>query len=228
MTEAKDKNQGIYSLTEPVTMIVYIKAGEHPLFTPRPYIGKNGKPQGEPKYAADFVFNADSQDLKNMKALAAKLARMKWPDKPFDQLVFPFKNGDKEADKAAEKDKDRENLRGKVIVKGSSQYPARLSYIENGKIVDLENEAALLQAKPKFYSGVKALAQFNFVAYDAIGENAKGGVTAYLQIVLSTGKGEKLSGGMTAAEAFKGYVGSMSTDNPEAPGAGQNLDEIPL
>lgn len=217
MTETV-KQDGIFSLTIPVVMTF-----PH-LHEPQAF-KKGGKETGEAKYSATFNFDAASEDLKAMKTLAAKLARIKWPDKPFSELVFPFTSGDRLADERKKKGKDdNEWLRGKVCLASRSKYEPRLSYTEGDRIVDLENEAAKAAAKGKFYNGVEVLAQFNFVAYDGVGQN-KGGVTAYLNMVLSTGKGARLSGGQSASEAFKGYVGHVSAADPTAPGAGGVLDD---
>lgn len=225
------KTDGIYNLTIPVVGS-FLQIFEPKAFT------ENGKAKGDPKFSANLNILADSPDLAAMKTLAAKLARAKWPDKAFfatvqetgekiPQIIFPFSNGDKLADAAKEKKKDGEYMRGKVVISARSKYEPRLSYIDNGKIVDVENEAQRAIAKTKFFSGVELLAQLNFVPYDAVGQNGKPGVTAYLNMLLSTGKGTRIGGGQTASEAFKGYVGTVSTDNPlGAPGADQMLDDI--
>lgn len=209
MSEAS-KSDGIYNLTVPVVMQTFGNS----LLEAKPFM-KNGKAQGDPKYSANFIFPADHPDLKPMKELAAKLAHQKWPDKPLRELAFPFTSGDKVADKRKVKGKeDSEDLRGKVVMNIKSKYEPRISYLENGKIVDLETDTAKQMAKNKFYSGVEVLAQFNFVPYDPIGENAKGGVTVYLNMVLSTVKGKKLAGGKSASEVFKGYIGGVSAEDP--------------
>lgn len=211
------KADGIYTLTSPAILLFAN------LLEPKPFI-KNGKQQGEPKYSASLVFTAEHPDLKAMKEKAASLARTKWPDKPFSELAFPFSNGEKQADKRKAKGKDDgEFLRGQVVLKSSSKYEPRLSVLIGGRIVDLETEALKALHKKLFYNGVEVLGQLNFVAYDPIGENAKGGVTAYLNMVLSTGKGKRLSGGATASEVFKGYVGSVSAEDPTG---GDNLDDV--
>jgi hypothetical protein len=227
------KTDGIYNLLRPVIMSF------PQLLEPKAFV-ENGKPKGDPKYSANFNFEAESEDLKALKTLAAKLARAKWPDQPFflttqegikiPQIIFPFASGDKFADARKAKGKDDgEYMRGKVVVSSRSKYEPRLSYIDaNGHIVDLEGEMAKQAAKGKFYPGVEVLAQFNLVPYDAVGNNGKAGVKAYLNMVLSTGKGARISGGQTAAEAFKGYIGSVSAENPMGPGATADMsDEIP-
>jgi hypothetical protein len=79
-----------------------------------------------------------------------------------------------------------------------------------------------VKAKPKFYFGVEVLPQFNFVAYDGVGNNLDG-VTAYLNMVFTTNKGKRLSGGASAAETFKGYAGHTSTEDPTAGGGDEIL-----
>lgn len=218
MTEA-NKTDGIYNLTLPVVMVF-------PNLVEAKAFMKNGKAQGDPKYGATLVVPADHPDLKPMKELVTKLAKNRWPDKPFSELAFPFLSGDKAAEKRKAKGKDDgEYQRGKVLLTARSKYEPRLSYIENGKIVDLETDTAKQMAKNKFYMGVEVLAQINFVPYDPIGENAKGGVTAYLNMVLSTGKGKRLSGGASASEVFKGYAGSVSAEDPTG---GDSDDQIPM
>lgn len=218
MTEAS-KTDGIFNFTQPVVMIFPV------LFEAKAF-KKNGKETGEPKFKASFVFPKDSEDLKALKTLAAKLARAKWPDKQFSELVFPFASGDAQAEERKKKGKDdSDHLRGMVVMTAKSKYEPRLAYVEKGKIIDLETDTAKLAAKGKFYAGVEVLAQVNLAAYDGVGSN-KSGVTAYLNMVLSTVKGDRLSGGQTASEAFKGYVGAVSAEDPTAPGTSENLDDL--
>jgi hypothetical protein len=211
------KVDGIFNLTAPVVM-----SFPH-LFEAKAF-KKNGKETGEAKFSAQFIFPADSEDLKGMKQLAAKLARAKWPDRQFSELHFPFASGDKVAEKRVAKGKhDNDHIRGKVIITAKSKYEPKLAYIDNGRIVDIETEIQKAAQKNRFYSGVEVLAQINLLPY----EGGQGdGVTAYLNMVISTGKGARLSGGQTASEAFRGYVGSISAEDPTAPGADENLDDL--
>ena len=225
-------SDGIFNLTQPVVMSF------PQLFEAKAYM-ENGKMKGEPKYSANLNFDADSEELKAIKALAAKLARAKWPDKPFvlttqegvkiPQIVFPFTSGDKLADdRAAKGKKDGDWMRGKVVLTTKSKFEPRLSYVDRKKIIDLEGDIAKQAAKSKFYPGVEVLAQLNLVPYEGVGKDGKPGVTAYLNMVLSTNKGARISGGQTASEAFKGYVGAISSEDPTAPGASVDMsDDIP-
>lgn len=211
-------NEGQFTLTEPTTLTF-------PNLLEAKAVVKNGKPTGEPKYSSNFEFEPDSQDLKDAKAKAVAVARAKWPGRDLKELSFPFTVGDKLADKAQARKKDREFSRGKIVVTARSKYQPRLSVVEGGTIKDLEGDAIVAVGKRVFYSGVQALAQFNFVAYDGVGNNPDG-VTAYLNMVVSLNKGKKLtSGGASAAEVFKGYIGTVSDEDP----TGVDLDdEIPF
>lgn len=215
------KTDGLYAFTTPAIMI-------HPtLFEPKKFKSK-GKESGEPKYGANFVMERDSADLAAMKTLAAKIARAKWPDVDFKTLHFPFASGDKLADARKAKGKsDGEFQRGKVILVSRSKFKPRLSGKENGAVVDYDGDAEL-RAKGKFFFGAEALAQVNFVAYDKVGANPPG-VAAYLNLVYVNGKGTRLGGGAPAAEVFKGYMGSVTDEDPTAGASpGELDDEIPF
>lgn len=215
----------LFSLTLPVVMT-------HPnLFVARAF-GSKGKESGEPKFSANFIFAADSPELAAMKTAAGKVARARWPSRPFkdDQgnptIKFPFSAGDKiNARRTGKGKKADEHIAGKVVVAGRSKYEPRLAILEPGRgIVELEGPAREAN-KSKFYPGVEVLAQFNFVAYDGVGANPDG-VTAYLNMVLSTNKGKKIATGASAAEVFKGYAGHATTEDPT--GGDQLDDEIPF
>lgn len=211
-----EQNEGVYTLTEPTTLTF-------PNLLEAKAVQVKGKASGEPKYSSNFEFDPESEDLKALKAKAVAVARAKWPGRDLKELSFPFTSGDKLAEKAKAKSKDREFSRGKIVVTARSKYQPRLSVVEGGKIVDLEGDAIKARGRV-FYSGVSALAQFNLVAYDGVGNNPDG-VTAYLNMAVSLNKGAKLAGGASAAEVFKGYIGTASDEDP----TGADLDdEIPF
>lgn len=213
-----EKTDGIYNLTAPAIMTFPA------LYEARKFKA-NGKESGEPKFGANFTFEANSEDLKNIKQLAGKIARAKWPDRDLKTLKFPFTAGDKLADKrkAAGKD-DGEWQRGKVMISARSKFEPRLAVVLNGKVTDLDGDLKM-KSKNQFYSGVLCYAQFNFVPYDAVGGNPPG-VAAYLNMVFSLNKGERVGGGQSAVEVFKGYQGALSAEDPTS---AQTLDdEIPF
>jgi hypothetical protein len=205
----------IYNLTAPVVM-TFPNLHEAKAFGPK------GKESGEPKFSANFLFAPDNKDFKAMKALAVQIAHQMWPGRDVKELCFPFSSGDKLADDAKAKNKNAEFNRGKYVMAARSKYEPRLSGIENGVAVDYEGDARKA-AKSKFFPGVEVLAQFNFVAYKGVGRNPDG-VTAYLNMVFTTGKGERLGGGAPAAEVFSAYIGKPSNLDP----VGVMDDEIPF
>ena len=212
-----EKVDGRYTLTAETPMIFPA------LHEPRKSRDKQGREQGEPKYSGLLSFAEGHPDLDALKALAVKIGKAKWPDRDIvaefkaGRFKLPFDSGTRKADEYKAKkpgDETREWQRGKCLVPTHSgqQFPPQLCEINGGKLVVLEG-AARIAAKPKFYSGVKVLAQVNFVAYDGVSNNPDG-VTAYLQMVLTTGKGDRIAGGQDATEVFKAYMGNLSQVDP--------------
>lgn len=215
---AAPTNLDLYTLTEPVLL-------SHPsLFEAKRFRDpKTQKESGEPKFSANFVFEPGSADLKALKQMAAAIARAKFPGRELSTLSFPFKDGTKLADERKEKtakagkDSDGEFQRGKVILVTRSKFPARLSFIESGKIIDVEDplekdDAQVIKAKSKLFFGAMVLGQFRFVTHE-VGSNTPG-VNCYPQMILATGKGTRLTSRKPASETFKGYVGSASNEDP--------------
>lgn len=203
---SEQANIGIVNLTVPVVMI-------HPnLFVAKAFKAR-GKETGEPKYSASFLFTPDNPDFLSIKRAAKAVANARWPGRNVQELATPWTSGDKLADKRKAKGKsDGEFQRGNFVMAARSKFQPRLAIIENGRVVDLD-ENNLVPHKNKFYFGVEALAQFNLVAYEGVGQNPDG-VNAYLNMVLSTNRGKRLSSGSSAAEVFRGYVGSHSAEDP--------------
>lgn len=235
MSENTQENEGLYSFTAPVMMTF-------PNLQEAKAVQRNGKAVGEPKFSANFEFPADHADLAAIKALALKLCKAKWPGRNFGleaspvdanknpkqvTFMFPFASGDKLADAAKAKNKDREFSRGRAVLTSRSKYEPRLSAIINGKLTDLEGDTRKANAG-LFFSGGEVLAQINLVPYDGVQPNGVDGITAYLNMVLATGKGTKVAGGgKSAAETFKGYVGTTSQEDPTS-GMADMDDEIPF
>lgn len=220
---ADSKEKVVFNFTTPITL------SYENLFKPRQF-GKGEKASGTPKFDANFEIGPDSPDLPALKAAAVKVARAKWPDRDLKtEFKFPWTLGDKLADRAKLKGKDREFSRGKVVLVARSQFEPVLSIAENGKIIEYEGERRIL-AKPFFYPGVQVLVEISFEAYEGIGANPDG-VTAYLNKVFSTRKGQKIEA-LTAqrsssADVFKGYAGVLSTEDPTQ-GSSNLDDDIPF
>lgn len=230
MTEATEAT-GIVDILNPVVMAF-------PAVTEPRRVKLKGKETGDPKYGASFVFPLDHPDLKTLKSKMVALAAAKWPGRDIGAEVkagnfkLPISQGDSLIAKRKAKltamgkeyKAEADFMAGKVVLKTSSKYAPRLAIISGGKISpDLEGPA-IAANKSKFFFGAEVLVQINLQAYDRINEEAKDGITAYLNIVMPTGKGTRLSGGASAATVFAAYKGSTTDENPT-----EGLDdEIPF
>jgi len=244
MSEAVD---GVVAFTTPVVLAFPT------LFEAKKFKGKGGKEQGEPKFGASFVLDPESSDTKALKSKAMQVAKAKWPGRDVaaesrprvmkddttgetvtmpSKFTFPFKSGDKLcaervaklANEGKQDDGKGDFQKGKVMIKVSSKFQPRMAVIVGGKIIDLDTPELITLHKGKFFFGAEVLLQVNVVAYDKVGDGGTDGVTIYPNLVLATGKGTRLSGGASAAEVFKGYVGTVSTVDP---GVNDIGDDIP-
>lgn len=219
-----------FAFTAPVVMA-------HPtLITPRKF-GPKGKETGEPKFSANFIFDPASADLKALKDGTIALIRGEWPTLDIGgalkekKLQIPFSDGTDAANARAKeceakgKKADGEYQRGKTNLVARTKHPPRLAVILNGKVLDLDTEALRAAHAGQFFFGAEVLAQVTLTTHDAVGANPPG-VNAYLDMVLATGKGERLAGGASASEVFKGYAGSYSAENPNK--GPVRDDEIPF
>lgn len=230
-----DEETGIFDMTVPTTMMVYLYKGVSALVSPAPYIDPDtGKERGDPRFGAEFLFAADHPDLLPLKKLAAQMAQAKWPGLDLSpaarKVKFPFANGNQRAADRKAKGKDGSLTVNKAILKASSKYAPMVSWIENGKLTEIvSTDLANSPALGKFFSGAECLATFKFVTTEIKDKDAEGGikryVSAYLNKVFSTGKGTRVGGGRSAAEAFKGYIGQSTTEDPTAGDVG---DDIPF
>ena len=246
MSEAVD---GTVAFTTPVVLAF------PNLFEAKKFKGKGGKEQGEPKFGASFTLDPESPDTKSLKSKAMQVAKAKWPGRDVAaesrprvvtdeqgvsmtlpaKFAFPFKSGDKlcaeRVAKLAKEGKQDDGKgdfqKGKIVIKVSSKFQPRLAVIAGGKIVDLDTPELITLHRGKFFFGAEVLLQVNVVGYDKVGDGGTDGVTIYPNLILATGKGTRLSGGASAAEVFKGYVGNISAEDPGS-NADMEDDMIPL
>lgn len=195
---------------------------------------RNGKEVGDPRFDILVAFEPDSSDFLAIKALTVQIALAKWPGRKLGEqsktgdFAFPFTDGTKAADRAKLKGKDMEAARGKILLKAKSKFRPSLNYIgPTGEVVALyDDEQAIKAAANKFYRGVEVGLSLEFNAYEGTQtdtQNIPDGVSVYLQKVLSLNRGERLQGqGRSSAEAFKGYAGKVSDEDPTA---GMDLDD---
>lgn len=200
-----DPNAGLYKFSTPHVLIY-----PH-LLTPRAFKDPKTGREGKPRYEASFLFNDLSDiDLTAMVTIAADAARAMHPGRDLKSLRMPFKKGDELAAKAEAKSKERNWAKGSIILETKTEHLPKMGVVKAGRVVDLLSPAEVAANIGAFYSGTEAYAQVRFVAYEGMG----GGVTAYLQHVLSLNKGDKIAGGQSTAEVFGGYIGIETNEDP--------------
>jgi hypothetical protein len=204
----------------------------HPALTEARQFKRDGVAVGKPKFGASFMYAPESEEYKELKRIAARVARKQWPDCDLKTIRFPFRDGTKIAEERKATNAkhaangqdllpDAEYCRGKALVKASSLFPPKLGGIVNGKAVEYEGEAAIAKYGERFYFGAEALITYVFKALSITDTDAAGDkiekrfVAAYCQEVVVTGKGAKIrSGGKSLAERFAGYKGGVTEDDP--------------
>jgi Protein of unknown function (DUF2815) len=220
-----------FMTTSPVTLIFPT------LITPKQF-QKDGKPTGDPKFSATFLFSPDHPDLAAMKALWVRIIEEKWPGRwareqgekkagsTSGHLKLPFELGNVLADKAKGKGKPKEFYRGKISIasKSDDKHPPGLAgFNAKGEMENYLDDAVKKLNAKKFYAGALVYVQFNFVTYTS---PQLEGVTSYINHVLARGDGTPIpeaerSGGPRTSEVFKGYRGHTSTEDPTT---GQQFD----
>lgn len=213
-----------------VTVMVPVLASFLNIDKPR-RVKRGGREVGEPKYSVSLEFEPDSPDLAAIRAKIVSQAQAEFPGKDVPaairdgKFLVPIEDGDKLADKAKQKAIDagtpdkrlREWSRGKKVLTARTAKAPGVAVVRGGQIVQLEDAAAVTAARSAyFYTGVKVLAELDFVAYAGIDDGLPG-VACYLSSICSTGKGEKLiKEGRDLASTFSGYQGLDSDEDPTA------------
>ena len=197
-------------MTEPAPMVwVY-------LVKPRA-----GDPKRKPRYETSFLLKPGSADLARIEQEVFSLAREKLGR--VEGISLPLARGDRLADEAKAKGKDREFLRGYVRLSchapvtklnGEPLMPPRLKVIVDRQIVDRTDDRPLAQTA--LYSGVLAIGTLSFSAFEGMG----GGVSCYVNEVLSLNRGDRIQTGVSDeekyAEVMTKHVGHVSAVDPTA------------
>lgn len=189
------------------------------VITPRAY-KENGVAKGDPTFDATFVLTPEQ--LAEVLKVAKAVANEQWPGKALKELKLPFKKAEVAIAIAIEKKKDSSIYTpGTYLLEARTKKQPILSWLEGGKVVEqrIENAAVV---KQKFYHGCWTVPRLNFAIKTKNGD----GIKAYLDNLFWYKDGEKI-GGISSAEMFKGYIGSVSTEDPT--GSSTDLDdEIPF
>ena len=171
------------------------------------------------RYEVTFVFTEDHPDFAAIKAaLAAAMKDLKAAGRK-----VPIERGDKLADAAQEKDRDRECLRGKLLVKAhlplmsrkkEALLPPRLYVAQDGKFISHSNRADYTSA---FYNGVMVRGEITIIPFEGMG----GGASIWVNELVSYNHGDRLNvGGGEDPQNKYGtpveYVGHVSSKDPTA------------
>lgn len=209
------------------------------LITPKQFV-RNGKPQGDPKFSVNMIFNMDQDEkfrhfpesgdpvLVSIKKLGQELAAKKWPGKKMGELFPPKQsngipkgwliiNGDKKAAEMEAKGKDAEAYKGKFVIAATSteSVPPELRYLDGKKQITLDrtNEKDMAKAKELFVGGYYcATAVLNLMAHTVDDNNF---ITAYVNNLLFWKKGEKIGKG-SLMDRFEGIEGGEADFDPTA------------
>lgn len=198
---ADEKNQEGIIITEPVVLMF-------PQFFEPKRVKRNGKEVGEPKYSVQMIIT--KANAKALVKRAKEIAKAHFGN-DLDGVVFPFKDGDKEAEKARSKGYNGDHYEDMVVLKASSKYPPGLCDRQGNDVIDPK----------KIYSGIHARLELNFVAYDPVGEGGKSGVTAYFNSAIVWAEGTRLTG-KSAQDTFAEYMGKDTEKDVD------DDDEIPF
>lgn len=234
MTNATEKQED-FNFTKPVLM-TYANITEAKAFK------KGGVEKGDPKYSAVFVMEPDHPDFvrlksevtallqaKNVTGKKLKVGRLTEEQeqaKSHIEVQVPWKDGTAFADAQKAEGKDGEYARGKMLVKASSKYQPVLNALEGKKLLEFTTpESIAATAKKYFYSGAYGLPGVGLHWYK--GDQGKpDGVSLYFNIIVFTKHGTRIGGKTrSAAEAFKGYLGSIKDEDPTG-GAGTDDNEL--
>ena len=196
----------------------------------------NAVEEANARFRVTLLIEPGSPAHKGMEAAAIAAAKAKWPALPLKDVKFPFKLGDKLNEKAAakraatksEKPQDRPEMAGKIVLYTASKFRPKLVLLTGGNTVEYKGEEVIKANLDKFYGGVMAHAELNFVANgDPDNEQFKPNVTAYINGLASTNRGEALSGRRSGADVFSQYAGLYSDTDPTegAPGGADPADD---
>jgi hypothetical protein len=228
------KELTVYTFKEPVRMC-YSNLVAARAFTPK----KGSAPKGDPRFDATFLLAPDSPDLVALKDLVIAEAKAMFPGKRLIarrltqeeldagcvEIAVPWKDGTKQADKAKAESpsKDKEFMRGFIVVKASSKFAPALSGIEGGKIVEYDKPDMRPTLDKLFYGGAFVAPHVALHSYPAK-DDKPGGVGLYVNAAIFIKHGPKIGGrSINAAEVFKGYAGTVSAEDP---GSNDGDDEL--
>ena len=227
----------------PPVPAIYTKS----LLVPKAFKGKDGT-EGQPRYNAQFLLPGDHLQVPELMTTCLKLADAAFPARGIKAMVqaqglqaayltlmtqglgLPLKNGNTMLAAATAAGKDRPFYKDVWVLMaakpeknkaGAMLAPPALRVLVAGKIVAYD-DAARPMAADAFYNGVLVSGKFQFKEFAGFG----GGVTCYLDRLLSMNTGTKIEIGISdedtfgSPDRFTEYSGTVTNENVLAsPGA---------
>lgn len=175
------------------------------LFTPRKVKNRRGQETGDPVYSLSLLIDPEHPDLKALKSKIKEVARDKWPDVSLKDLKIPLQDGNKAAEKSEGKGKDGSFFEDQVVLKTKSKYAPSVVDGRTSPPKPTEDQKLI-------YSGCYVALEINVVAYDAVDDDSKDGVTCYLNSVCFVSPGDRIAGKDHAA-TFRSIRGKASDES---------------
>lgn len=208
------------------------------------YVDRNGKQVIDPASDLGKLMQMVTDTLKAVypgkKLVVGRRMTQEELDVGAVEVNVPWFKGEKEIARMKEKQgakfdevAAKKLYAGTVCVKASSKYQPALDVIDKaapGGVVTLTTPEAIKAIGTKhFYSGAFFLPTFALNPYKGDEKN-NGGVSLYLNALLFVKHGERIGGRVhNAAEAYKGYLGKISQEDPTEGMASEDMDdEIPF
>lgn len=172
----------------------------------------NGRATGDPVYGVTVFGPAEAFNEFNQVAMQAAAA--KWPGVDLRQMfagggaVWPVTSGDAEVQKQAAQGRDVSHLSGKLVLKARTGFAPDVLFPDKRPVPQGQKNQIV-------YPGSVGYIHGEVVAYDGVG-GGRPGIKLYLQNVMKSGDGDRLGGGMSAADAFAGIAGQATAINPAA------------
>lgn len=210
-----------FTLSDPVRMVW------ENVVTPKPAHTHAGV-QYPAKFEAKFLIAPDHPDRQAIIDIITDLAAQQFGPNfatTHPGLKFPISAGDALADegKAMSPPKDREFFRGMGVLDAHSSVtkqngqlarPPGLILFRGGGEYRVFGEDERMSAKPFFYNGVEVGGEFSFAPYTGM----SGGVTCYINELVSMGTGERLAGASDPASKYAAltsrHVGTVNQVDP--------------
>lgn len=199
MTEKADNQIGQYTLEIP-TRIVHVTLTRDALDRRKKRFNDT-----KDRWSVDFLFDPGSEALKAAKKVCAAVFKAAFPAAKPSEIDFPFHDGTELADDAQKDGKNKEFMRGKVVLRTSAPREPVFSQLKGSTWSDATAD--------RFYSGCFAVAQLNFKDYKAVKKQDNDGVKAYLNMLGFHSDGERI-GGRDPNVTFANVKGKATEENP--------------